>query len=98
MSVISILPEEVRNKADELEKCREQHLDLMRELRILVMNLSDIWQGEAQEAFVAKFVNRSQTMNEFAASLEEFTLLVREAVDEVEQMDASLKSRIDRLG
>ena len=69
----------------------------MRELRVLVMNLSDIWQGEAQEAFVAKFVNKSTTMNEFAGALEDFIELVREAVDEMEQVDAALKTKVNRL-
>ena len=60
MTRLSVSPEQLRASARELEQLRQQHLALMKELRILVMSLSDSWKGEAQEAFTRSFLSKNQ--------------------------------------
>lgn len=97
MSKISMQPSVMRTKANELANLRQQHLDLMRQLRILVNNLNEIWQGEAQQAFVSSFQAKSQTMSELASTLASYIEVVNSAADEIEQVDATLLSRVNGI-
>lgn len=97
MSHISMQPDQMRSKASELEALRQRHLDLMRQLRILVNNLSDIWQGEAQRAFVSSFHNKSREMNDLASTLENYIELVNSAAAQIEQTDGQLLAKVNKI-
>lgn len=97
MSKISIQPSQMRAKASALESLRQQHLDLMRQMRVLVNNLNEIWQGEAQEAFVSSFHEKSQTMSELASTLEKYIEVIDSAADEIERVDNTLLSRVKSI-
>lgn len=90
---ISIRPQGLRSQADELEKLRQQHNDLMRELRVLVVGLSDSWKGEAQEAFVNRFLSESKTMSQLDSTISGYISVVRRAADDAEAADRSLATR-----
>lgn len=97
MPKIVMQTEQMRSNADELAALRQHHLDLMRKLRILIHNLSDIWQGEAQEAFVNSFQRKSQDINNLATTLDEYISVVRAAADKIEQVDNDLLSKANKL-
>ena len=94
MSALYVKPSELREQADELEALRQQHLQLMKEMRILVMHLSDIWQGEAQDAFVASFLSQSKTMSDLDNTLSKYIVVTKMAADEAENADRELLRRI----
>lgn len=99
MTQLTVSPDQLRASARELEKLRQQHLALMKQLRILVMSLSDSWKGEAQEAFTKSFLAKNQTMNDVSAVLAQYAALMKQAADEAETMDNSLlRSVRSRLG
>lgn len=94
MSTISIQPEQLRGRARELAKLRQQQLDLMKQMRILVMSLSDSWKGEAQEAFQANFLAKSKTMNELSSTLQQYIDLANTAAKKAEEADRTLLRQI----
>ena len=96
---LSVSPEQLRSNARELERLRQQHLALMKELRILVMSLSDSWKGEAQEAFTKSFLSQNKTMNNVSDVLQRYATLMERAADEAEAMDNTLLQAVhNRLG
>lgn len=99
MTRLSVSPEQLRASARELEQLRQQHLALMKELRILVMSLSDSWKGEAQEAFTRSFLSKNKTMNDVSDVLRRYATLMERAADEAEAMDNALLQAVhNRLG
>lgn len=94
---ISIRPQELRRQAAELEKLRQQHLSIMKELRVLVMSLSDDWKGEAQEAFVRSFLAKSKTMSALDSTLAKYIAVTYKAADEAEAADRLLKAKIQSM-
>lgn len=96
---LSVSPEQLRSSARELEHLRQQHLALMKELRILVMSLSDSWKGEAQEAFTRSFLSKNKIMNDVSDVLQRYAALMERAADEAEAMDNTLLQAVhSRLG
>lgn len=99
MTQLTVSPDQLRASARELEKLRQEHLALMKQLRILVMSLSDSWKGEAQEAFTKSFLTKNQTMNDVSTVLAQYAALMQLAADEAEAMDnALLRAVRSRLG
>lgn len=94
MSTIKIRPADLRSRANELEKLRQTHLTVMKQMRILVMSLSDSWKGEAQEAFVNNYLAKNQTMTDFSNTLEQYIQLANTAADKAESMDKSLLTKV----
>lgn len=99
MKQLTVSPDQLRASARELEKLRQEHLALMKQMRILVMNLSDIWKGEAQAAFTQNFLAKNQTMNDVSTVLSQYAALMKQAADEAETMDNTLlRSVRSRMG
>lgn len=94
MSTIQIRPTELRSRANELENLRQTHLEIMKQLRILVMSLPDVWKGEAEEAFVSSYLSQNQTMTDLANTLEDYIQLAQKAADEIETKDQSLLAQV----
>ena len=91
---LSIRPQELRSQADTREKLRQQHNDLMRELRVLVVGLSDSWKGEAQEAFVNRFLSESKNMSQLDSTISGYVSLTRKAADDAEAADRARSAKI----
>lgn len=98
MSQLQMSPDEMRGKANEVENLRQNDIEIMRKLRILVMGLSDSWTGDSQTAFVNKFVESQQTMNNFFQTLEDYINLLNDAASEGETADSDLNDRAQRIG
>ena len=93
MADLFVNPSELERRADELEQLRRQHLDVMRRLRVLIHSVSDVWQGEAQNALVSGFLAKNQTMNEFSALLEQYEVTARKTAREARMMDQRLRAK-----
>ena len=98
MATIMIQPQELRGKAAQIESCRQQQEDLMRQMRILVNSLREIWTGAAQEAFVANFERHNDTIVEFSETIQDYADLAKEAADLMESKDQELLSLIRNIG
>lgn len=94
MKKISINPQALRARAAELDDLRAQHDELMRQLRTLVAGLPDIWQGEAQQAFLNKFYTQSKKISELDGTVADFIATVRRAAEAAEEADSALAAKI----
>ncbi len=94
MPKLVITPAELREKASEMDRLRETHLQLMKQLRIIVYGLQDSWKGEAQTAFVEKFNSMSNRFTTMETSLHRYAEVAREAAAKSEQADSELLSRV----
>lgn len=90
-------PEQMRSNARELESLRQRHLQLMRQMRILMMNLSDIWSGEAQDALVSRFMSESQGINDLSATLEDYIEVIRATANHLERVEQQLIRKANDL-
>lgn len=91
---IMLTPEELRARAGEIRKCRNAHEDIMNRMTNLVSSVCTVWRGDAQDAFVAKYMGMKSTFTNFEASLDKFAVLMEETANKIEQTDNSLSSRI----
>ena len=66
----------------------------MRELRVLVVGLSDSWKGDAQEAFVNRFLSESKNMSQLDSTISGYVSLTRKAADDAEAADRALSAKI----
>lgn len=55
MALIQVTPDLLTSKANELRSYKDQHDEAMNKMRTLVMGLNEIWKGDAQTAFLAKY-------------------------------------------
>lgn len=97
MSKIAMDPEQMRSNARELESLRQRHLQLMRQLRILMMNLSEIWKGDAQEALVQRFMNESQSINNLSTTLEDYIEVIHGTANHLEKVEQQLIKKANQL-
>ena len=55
MARIQVTPEVLNEKSIEVRKYKEEHISTIQKLTAMVNGLAEIWQGDAQAAFQAKF-------------------------------------------
>ncbi len=94
---IMLTPEELRISAGDIRKYKNSHEDIMNRMTNLVSSVCTVWRGDAQDAFVAKYMGMKSTFTNFEAALENFAVLIDETANRIEQTDNSLGSRIDGI-
>ena len=94
---ILITPEQLKERASKVREYRQQHVDTMSRFNNLVLNLSESWQGEAQQAFVAKYQGMKDKFNKFDEALEKYAVDMDETADIMQETDQSLASKINGL-
>ena len=62
-----------------------------------IPNISESWQGEAQQAFVAKYQGMKDKFNKFDEALEKYAVDMDETADIMQETDQSLASKINGL-
>lgn len=97
MSLLQMRPEELKLRANEIEQLRQQHIEIMKQFRIIIMGLSEDWKGDAQEALVNKFLNFSQTMTNMEETMGQYVTLAKRAADDATGADQSLVNMIHQL-
>lgn len=98
MAVIQVTPETLRGKANDVRNYRSEHNDVMVKLKNLIYALNEIWKGDAQNAFLAKYESMQPTFTNFSELLEGYAKLMDTAANELEATDQSLKSTMDNFG
>jgi len=87
-------PEEMMARANQIRVIREQHNEIMDRFRVLITSLNEIWKGEAQDAFVAKYENMQSTFTNFSEILGGFAVLLETAAKQLESADQSMRNAI----
>lgn len=94
MALIEMRPEDLRNRASSLAAIGEEDQEIMRQIRVIVMSLEELWKGSAQEAFIANFLNAGAQMTDLANIIQSLAVLMQQAAQEAEEEDAALQNMI----
>lgn len=95
--LIKIVPEQVREEAGKIRNCREQHIDLMDRLTNLVINLGDIWEGQAYDTFSSNYKEMQKEISRFAEVLEGYAAEMDDVSNRMQDTDQTLASKINSL-
>ena len=94
---LEIHPSDLRSRANEIDRQRQNFLDAMKRLRVLVMGLNESWKGKSQAAFVTKFTNNQPMVTQLSQTLSEYITLAKEAATEAENGDNELLSTVNKI-
>lgn len=94
MALIEMRPEDLRSRASSLAAIGEEDQEIMRQIRVIVMSLEELWKGSAQEAFIANFLNAGAQMTDLANIIQSLAVLMQQAAQEAEEEDAALQNMI----
>lgn len=98
MALIQVTPDLLNGKATELRSLKTQHDEAMSKMRNLIMGLNEIWKGDAQDAFVAKYESMSTTFTNFSNMLEEYAKLMDTAAQKLQETDTQLQGTMNSFG
>lgn len=94
---ILVNPSDLTTKSNQVRQYKESHHDIMNKITNLVMTLGEVWQGEAQNAFVSKFLSMQPVYDSFEEALEEFAALMEKVADEMMKTDQAGKNIINSI-
>ena len=98
MALIQVTPDLLNGKANELRNLKSQHDEAMNKMRTLIMGLNEIWKGDAQDAFVAKYESMQSTFNNFSQMLEDYAKLMNTAAQKLQETDTALQGTMNGFG
>lgn len=98
MATIQVTPDLLNSKATELRGIKDDHDQAMARMRTLILGLNEIWKGDAQDAYVAKFESMQSTFTNFSQMLEDYAQLMNTAAQRLSETDASLQGTMNGYG
>lgn len=98
MALIQVTPDLLNGKATELRALRSEHDDTMSRMRTLITGLNEIWKGDAQDAFLAKYESMQSTFTNFSQMLEDYARLMDTAANQLQETDQSLQATMNSFG
>ena len=98
MALIQVTPELLTGKANELRGLKGSHDEAMTKMRTLIMGLNEIWKGDAQAAYVAKYESMQPTFNNFTQMIEDYARLMDTAAQKLQETDQALQSTMNSFG
>lgn len=98
MALIQVTPDLLTGKANELRGLKGEHDETMSKMRTMIMGLNEIWKGDAQDAFVAKYESMQSTFTNFSQMLEEYAKLMDTAAAKLQETDAALQATMNSFG
>lgn len=98
MALIQVTPDLLNGKANELRGLKSQHDEAMTKMRTLIMGLNEVWKGDAQDAFVAKYESMQSTFSNFSQMLEDYAKLMNTAAQKLQETDTALQGTMNSFG
>ena len=98
MALIQVTQDLLNGKANELRGYKDQHDDAMAKMRALIMGLNEVWKGDAQDAFLAKYEGMQSTFTNFSQMLEDYAKLMDTAAQRMQETDQSLSTTMTSFG
>lgn len=98
MALIQVTPDLLNGKANDLRALKGQHDEAMSKMRTLIMGLNEVWKGDAQDAFVAKYESMQSTFTNFSQMLEEYAKLMDTAAQKLQETDTALQGTMNSFG
>ena len=98
MALIQVTPDLLNGKATELRGIKDEHDQAMARMRSLILGLNDIWKGDAQSAFVAKYESMQGTFTAFSQMIDDYATLMNTTVAKMQESDSTLAGSISGFG
>ena len=98
MALIQVTPDLLNSKANDLRTLKGQHDEAMSKMRTLIMGLNEVWKGDAQDAFVAKYESMQSTFSNFSQMLEDYAKLMNTAAQKLQETDQTLQTTMNSFG
>ena len=98
MALNQVTPELLTAKANELRGLKSNHDEAMAKMRTMIMGLNEIWKGDAQAAYVAKYESMQPTFNNFTQMIEDYARLMDTAAQKLQETDQALQSTMNSFG
>ena len=98
MALIQVTPDLLNGKATELRAIKDEHDQAMARMRTLILGLNEIWKGDAQDAFVAKYESMQSTFQAFSQMIEDYAQLMNTTATSMQESDSTLASTINSFG
>lgn len=98
MALIQVTPDLLNGKATELRGLKDQHDDAMSKMRTLIYGLNEVWKGDAQDAFLAKYESMQNIFSNFSQMLEDYAKLMNTAAQRLQETDQNLQSTMNSFG
>lgn len=88
-NTILVNPDTLKEQSNQIRQYKEQHQEMMTKMTNLVLTIGEVWQGEAQAAFIAKYQSMQPVYDSFNEALDEFAELMQKVADEMQNADRS---------
>lgn len=98
MALIQVTPDLLNGKATELRGIKDEHDQAMLRMRTLILGLNEIWKGDAQDAFVAKYESMQTTFQSFSQMIDDYATLMNTTAQTMQESDTTLASTINSFG
>lgn len=98
MALIQVTPDLLNGKANDLRALKGQHDEAMSKMRTLIMGLNEVWKGDAQDAFVAKYESMQSTFTNFSQMIEDYAKLMNTAATKLQETDTALQGTMNSFG
>lgn len=95
--LIQVTPEELRERANDVRKCRDRSDESMTNIASLIRGLNEIWTGEAQMAFESKLNSLQNKFMMFSEGMVRYADAMDTAANELENTDRRLSSTINNF-
>ena len=98
MALIQVTPDLLTAKASELRNLKAEHDETMSKMKTLIYGLNEVWKGDAQDAYVAKYDSMQGTFTNFSEMIEGYARLMDTAAQKLQETDQSLQATMNSFG
>lgn len=88
-NTILLNPDTLKEQSNQIKQYKEQHKEIMTKMTNLILTIGEVWQGEAQTAFIAKYQSMQPVYDSFEDALGEFADLMQKVAEEMQNADRS---------
>lgn len=96
--IIKVTTNELRDRANTLKKYVSDDEKIINKLTNLILNIDNIWQGEAQTEFLNKYQISKKELEELRNAILIYSKFINEVANEMEKLDDDLSREIKNIG
>lgn len=94
---ILVNSESLREKANSIRKAKQQQKSAVQKINNLVLSVNAVFKGEAQAAFVDKFMQMKPAFSKLETNIEAYAKELEEAAARIEQSDNEFAAKIKSI-
>lgn len=94
---IKVIAEELKERSDTLNKYISEDDAIIQKLTNLILNIDDVWQGEAQSAFLGKFQSSKNELKNLKSALSTQATFIKDVANQIEKLDNDLSREIRNI-